>query len=162
MKRGDVVIFKRSGFISFVIGSLIKFFEKWWDFWGWHMAVVWQEAHGGWYILEAMGQGVKINYYTDKFLAEKTRIYTWLDEEPTEEKMGKFLAGHINKRYDVAIYFWTALQYLIRHYFNHRIPRLLDERFTCWELAFAFCEEMGKPIGSKYDCPIITDFLKVI
>jgi hypothetical protein len=137
-------------------------FEKDWDGWGWHVGIVWQRGLSGWFILEAVGAGVRINYYEEATLNGRVRTHRWLEEEPAEEKMNDFLAGHIEKKYDVAVYFWTALQYLVRHYFNRRIPRLLDDRYTCWELAAAFYDAMGKPAHSKYDCPMLPDMLRTI
>ena len=162
MKRGDIVEFKREGIASAVLGSVLKIFERDWDAWGWHLGIAWEETNGGWYILEALGSGVETNIYLDEYLKENTRNYSWLDDEPSQQKLLEFLTDHLNQKYDVAVYLWTSLQYLVRHFFNHRIPRLLDERWTCWELVFEFCEDMGKRIGSKYDCPMITDFLKAI
>jgi len=76
--------------------------------------------------------------------------------------MGKFLQGHINKKYDVAIYFFTALAIIIRHYFNRPIPKLLDQRYSCWELVQEFSIEMGKPILSRYDVVVIVDIIKAL
>jgi len=115
----------------------------------------------GWYILEAAGQGVEINWYSDKALSEKTRCWDWFDEEPEVSQMETFLQEHIDKRYDVAIYFWTGLAIIIRHYFNRPIPKLLDDRFCCWELAAEFCAEMGKPVVSKYDVIILPELIRV-
>ena len=70
------------------------------------------------------------------------------------------MAANLDCGYDVAVYFFTMLQYLILHFFNHPIPRLLDNRYACWELAFFFAREMGKPIQSIHKYPVITDFLK--
>jgi hypothetical protein len=164
-KLGDIVEFKRKGFVSFFLGGILKLFDRKWDGWGWHLAVVWEVKQEGCYVLESLAGGVEINYYPNEFFTtepHKCRVYTILTKKPTKKFMSKFLKTHINKKYDVAIYFWTALQYLIRHYFNHRIPRLLDDRYTCWELVFEFLEEAGKPIVSKYDCPMITDFMKAV
>ena len=76
--------------------------------------------------------------------------------------MENFIAEELHKGYDAAVYFWTVLQYFILHFFNHHIPRVLDNRYTCWELAFVFARERGKPIQSIHDYPIITDFLKEV
>ncbi len=160
MNRGNIIEFKRKGFISWFLGGLLKLFERDWDMYGWHLAIAWEKAYDGWYILEALAFGTEINYYSNKFLERNTRCWKWLDEPPTTKEMGEFLESHINKKYDVVIYFWTTLQYLIRHYFNHRIPKLLDDRWTCWELVADFCESMGKPIQSRFDCPLITDILR--
>lgn len=161
MTRGDIIEFKRQGFVSALLGGFLKLFERDWDGWGWHLAIAWEAAHDGWFILEAR-HGVEINYFPNRFLKENTRFYRWLSVPPTMRKMNKFLSEHAGKSYDVTVYFWTALQYLIRHYFNHRIPRLLDDKFTCWELVFEFCDIMGKPVSSKYDCPILIDFIKAV
>lgn len=160
MKAGDILVFKGSGLVFEILSRLVKCFEQKWDRWGWHMAIVFQKESEGWYVLESQGNGVNINFYSEKFLRENTCCYEWFDKSPSKVKMGQFLIDYNGKSYDVAVYFWTAFQYLIRHFWNRRIPRLLDDQFTCWELVFEFCEVMGKPIGSKYNCPIITDALK--
>lgn len=137
--------------------------DKEWDGWGWHLAIAWEKStiEDSWYILEARQDGVEINLYPTLFLKSQTRMYQWLDKQPTKKQLKSFLGTHLGNKYDVTIYFWTSFQYLIRHFFNHRIPRLLDNRYTCWELVFEFCEAMGKPISSIYDCPIIADAVKV-
>jgi len=164
IKRGDLVEFKRRGPVSFIMGGLLKLLDRTWDGWGWHLAIVWEKSDlsDGWYILEALAGGVEANYYSLDDLKTRCRVYHWLDAMPAVEQLDQFLNGHIKKSYDVAIYFWTTLQYLVRHFFNRRIPRLLDDRYTCWELVFEYCEEMGKPIGTKYDCPMIDDFIRVV
>lgn len=161
IKRGYIVEFKRGGFVSKFLGSILKLFERDWDGWGWHLGIAWGDDFNGWYVLEALSGGVEMNYYSDEYLRENTRVWKWFDKPPLKKKMGKFLLDHINENYDVGVYFWTLAQYLIRHYFNRRIPRLLDNRWTCWELAFWFCREMGKPIQSIYDCPLISDAIRV-
>lgn len=163
MKEYDLLVFKRKGFVSGILGAILKHFEKDWDGWGWHVGIVWGlHDRGGWLVLESLGGGPEINWYSEDYLRNCTRSYTWLDDKPSNWKITAFLPDHIGKKYDVAVYFWTALQYLIRHYFNRRIPRLLDDRYTCWELAAEFFEAMGKPIHSKYDCPMLPDMLDVI
>lgn len=161
---GNLVEFKRHGPVPFLLGGLLKMLDHKWNGWGWHLAIVWEKSclNKGWYIMEALAGGVEINYYSMNDITTRCRIHHWLDQEPTSEQMAKFLKEHLNMSYDVTIYFWTTLQYLVRHFFNRRIPRLLDARFTCWELVFEFCEELGKPIGSKYDCPMISDFIRVV
>ena len=162
IQRGYIIEFKRTGLTSAILGSLLKLFERSWDGWGWHLAIAWEQAYDGWNILEATEDGVEINYYSDKYLDENTRAYQWLTKVPSRKAMGEFLKSHINKKYDVAIYFWTALAIIIRHYFNHPIPKLLDDRFDCWELSAEFFAEVGEPIQSKYDVIIITDIIKAL
>ena len=161
LKSGYIIEFRRKGFTGIVLGGLLKLFEPSWDGWGWHLAIAWEKGYQeGWLLLEATAGGVMCNFYEDCFLERNTRSWKWLDEIPTRAKKDKFFETHILRHYDIASSFWLVVQYLIRHYFNHRIPRLLDDRFSCWELVFEFCEEMGKPIASKYDCPILIDLLK--
>jgi len=165
MKVGDIIEFRRRGLVSGLLGGILGLFERDWDGWGWHMGVAWQDSkvgdsNVGWYVLEALSGGVEVNFYTSQYLEENTRGWQWLEESPSRERMDKFLSDYVNKKYDVVVYFWTMLQYLVRHYFNRRIPRLLDERYTCWELAFWFCREMGRPIQSIYDCPLISDAIR--
>ena len=76
--------------------------------------------------------------------------------------MREFFDSHINKRYDVAVYFWTALAIIIRHYFNRPIPKLLDNRFSCWELVQEFTTHCGKPVLSRYDVIILPDMLEAL
>ncbi len=159
-QKSDIVVFQGDGFIFQVLGRLLKLFNTWWDRWGWHTAIIWRRGYQGWFLLEATAHGVMEHFYSDAYLHDHARIYRWLDTCPNQKSMDSFFETHILRPYDVAIYFWTALQYLVRHFFNHRIPRLLDARFTCWELCFEFAEEMGKQIGSKYDCPMITEMIK--
>jgi hypothetical protein len=162
MKVADIVEFKRKGFMSWFLGGLLKLFNPSWDGYGWHLAILWQPGYDGWYILEATGQGVRKNWYDRTYLQKNTRIWSWLDEAPLDGYMKTFLARHINKRYDVGIYFWTALAVIIRHYINRPIPKLLDDRFSCWELVQEFTSAMGKPILSPYDVVIITDIIRAL
>ncbi len=162
MQRGDIVEFKRRGFVSWSLGGLLKFFEKDWDGYGWHTAIAWETAPQGWYILEATPSGVKMNWYTNDNLNNHARVWRWFNEEPDSNLMSMFVHKYINKRYDVAIYFWTALAIIIRHYFNRPIPKLLDNRFDCWELVQEFTLDIGDPILSRYDVIIITDLINAL
>ncbi len=162
MNIGTIVEFRRTGFIAKILGGILKLFERQWDGWGWHLAIVYERADNdiGWYILEATWPSVEINYYSDEFIWHNCRVYDWFNEPPRKVLLNKFMQEHLGKRYDVLLYPWTTIQYLIRHYINRRIPRLLDDKFTCWELVTEICEYLGKPIQqSKYDCPLISDIL---
>jgi len=154
-RRGDLLVFKGSGIVFTILGGLLKLFERKWDFWGWHTAFTVNHDT----ICESIAEGVVLSPLT-KYPSDEVRAYRWFDTMPDQTKMDLYLQQHLGKRYDVAIYFWTMAQYLIRHYWNHRIPRLLDDRYTCWENLCEFCEDMAKPIESRYDCPILTDILR--
>jgi len=165
-KPGDVITFKGTGPAFSFFSALLCVFDGGWrklTWKPWHMGIAWSQLDDdGLLVLEATGEGVKADRKPTAEVETKCRAYRWLDEPPSNTEMVDFFDSHINKRYDVLIYVWTTIQYLFRHFFNRRVPRLLDDRFTCWELAFEFCEDRGKPIGSKYDCPMITDFLRVV
>ena len=162
IQGGDILVFKRKGFVSGVLGWLLKRFERSWDGWGWHMAIAWRKARLGYWILEAAGKGVRVNLIKEEVFKTDIRAYRWLDQPASGDDLEEFMAEELDKGYDAAVYIWTMLQYLILHFFNHSIPRLLDNRYTCWELAFFFVRKMGKPIQSIHKYPIITDFLKAV
>jgi len=161
IKRGDIIEFKGRGPTFFFLGWILKLFEWWWDRWGWHTAFVCGKDERGLLICEALDSGVQITPLS-RYDGYPYRIYRWLDRVPPQTKVDAYVESVLGARYDVTIYFWTAAQYLFRHFFNRRIPRLLDDRYTCWENVFWFMREMGKPIQSIYDCPMITDMLKVV
>jgi len=162
---GCPVEHKKGGIVANTLGFCLRAFEPWWDGWGWHLSILVSKGDNGCFLLEATGNGVDINYYTFEQLKD-TRVYDWLGREPTRKEWREFIKAHKGKKYDVGIYFWSGLQYLIRHFFNHKIPRLLDDRYTCWELVFEFARDMDKPFDSvyesKYDCPLITDFIRAM
>jgi hypothetical protein len=162
IQGGDILIFKRKGFVSGVLGWLLKRFERNWVGWGWHMAIAWQEARLGYWILEAAGKGVRVNLIKEEVFKTEIRAYRWLGQPASGDDLEEFMVEELTKGYDAAVYIWTMLQYLILHFFNRSISRVLDNRFTCWELAFFFARKMGKPIQSIHKYPIITDFLKEV
>lgn len=166
MKRGDIVCFYGKGLLFRVLSGLLCIFDGYWrslprKFW--HTAILWREDYGGWFIMEAVASGVKINYFSNNELKERAKVYHWLDARPTHQKMARFLKEHINKRYDVAIYFWTATSIILRHFWNRRIPKLLDDRYDCWELAEAFASFFNKSMmPHEYDTIIISDMVKAL
>lgn len=162
MKRCDIIEWRRRGFVSWFLGGVLKLFERDWDGWGWHMGIVWSRLGRGCHIMEATNEGTRINYYRYKYLRENTRCYEWLEGEPDLVKMQAFKVSHIGRKYDVAVYFFTAIQYLFRHFVHIRLPLILNDRYSCWELVDEFCDEMGKPWAPKYGFPLLTDFLKAV
>jgi hypothetical protein len=162
-RPGDAVIFKGQGPVFEVLSFLLCLSDISWrkrDWKPWHTAFICRrETDGGAAICESLGSGVQITPLS-RYPAEAYRIYRWLPAEPAAEKMEGYLQKTLGKDYDAAVYLWTALQYLARHYLNRRIPRLLDDRFTCWENLCNFYEDMGKPVTSKFDCPMITDIIR--
>jgi hypothetical protein len=157
IRPGDIIVFQGDGFLFEVLSRLLKLFERNYERWGWHTAFVFAQDSYGWIICEALVGGVTTNYLDT---SRSFRVYRWFASPPW--RLREFICQYIGCRYDILLYPWTAVQYLIRHYWNRPIPRLLDNKFTCWELVAEMCESMGKPIVSKYDCPIITDILKAL
>lgn len=156
MEVGDIIVFKGQGLLFQCLSRLLKIFERGWDRWGWHTAFVSRIEDGIPVICEALAQGVVENYFD----ADRPhRVYKWFDQ-PVDPSC--FVSQHIGEKYDIAIYFWTTVAVLVRHFWNRPIPKLLDRRFSCWEVLQEFTAEMGKPIVSKYDVIILTDILKVL
>jgi hypothetical protein len=161
-RAGDFVLFRGKGPVFKVISFLLCFCDlrwRWLKWKPWHTAFITEITQGQAVICETTAVGIVENPLSRH---SDYKIYRWLDQEPNGRTIRRYLGSHLGKKYDVAIYFWTALQYLIRHYWNRRIPRLLDDRYTCWENAWEFAEYCGKPIGSKYDCPMITDLCRAL
>ena len=162
MKINDIVEFKREtnpfkSPASAILGGLLKLLEPEWSGWGWHLAVAISQEDDGWWILEARAKGVALNWYSNAFLIDCTLPHTWLGDVDYE-KRDAFLREYLGQPYDIQEYFWTGLSYLFRHFFNRPIRYLLDNRWHCVELVFFYCREMGKPINSIHDCPLISDF----
>jgi hypothetical protein len=107
---------------------------------GWHMAVMFWHEGDDWTVLEATWPEVRLNNLSKM---GENRAYRWFDVEPDHDKISKFVNNMLGKRYDVLLYSWTAVQYLISHFWNRPIPWLLDDRVTCWELVTKFDEAMG-------------------
>lgn len=163
--KTQIVAFKGNGFIfktlSFFLGILSPRWRKL-EWKPWHLAPVvgWQK--GSPIIFEHRPPHNLVGFRT-VYPEEDCLIYT-LPKSIDAKTLAGFLDKRLNKRYDVAAYLRTAAQYFVLHVFNHSIPRVLDERFTCWELTFEFARASGQPLQeccgktlSAY--PMITDFL---
>lgn len=159
IRPGDVLIFKGQGFLYTWLSWLLKLINPSWDRWGWHMAVVVWWNGKDWIVLEATWPEVCL---TPLMEMGEFRVYRWFEVQPDYKPIADFVKDNLGKRYDVLLYPWTAVQYLFRHFWNRPVPRLLDDQFTCWELFCEFAEAMGKPIVSKYDCPILPDIQKAL
>jgi hypothetical protein len=164
LRPGDILIFKRNtkDWVSRVLSWILQRFESDWDRWGWHTGYISSVLSDGTIITaEATGNGVQaITYPTFESLGE-IRAYRWLSE-PNIQKLEAFTQDHLGRDYDVACYFWTSAQYLILHLFNHPIPRILNDRYTCWELVAAMARAMGKPLQPIHQYPLITDMVKAL
>ena len=156
----DILNFKGGGLTFESLSRPLKLYEKDWDRWGWHMSFIsGKSTTAGWMICEMQKDGVNFTPLY-KYDDRDYRVYRWFDIEPTEGQMSEWIRRNVNVRYDVAQYPWTMVAFLIRHYINRPIPKLLNNMWTCWESVFALGYEFEKEIPSKYDCEMITDFLK--
>jgi len=160
-KPGDILEHKRdTGFsVSGILGRLLQIFDPDYDGWGWHLSIAYLQGYDGWYILEATADGVELNYYQNDYLFKDTRVYRWFSEPPPLARIWRFIEGHLGCPYDAAIYFWTGLAILLRR-IGIRLPKIIDYKFSCWELAQEFSAVMGKPIIPRYDVVIISDLIK--
>ena len=171
VRRGDILVFKRErnpfkSPPSAVLGCALWFMERLlplrprYDGWGWHTAIVISRVRGSYKILESVGGGVRYGFAPENRIGRGIRVYRLLPSEPDAAVLEKIAQDYLGKPYDVLVYFWSALAYLLRHFWNRRIPRLLDGCFTCWELTFAVMKRLGMTIGSPYDCPMLPDMLR--
>lgn len=150
------------GFFNALLSILYSRWRKR-DWKPWHMSVPIQRVSDGWFVMEGASPRSRIHFYSFEELDKtKVRAYRWLDKKPSDELLSAFMTNYLGKQYDVEIYFWTALQYLVRRFWNRRIPRLLDDKYTCWEFACEWAEANNKPFQSKYDCPFIIDILDAL
>ena len=164
LRAGDILEFKGQGILYRVLSWLLKRLEPNWNGWGWHMAFVSRVTEDEIQIMESTGDGCQLNPLPE---GKSFKVYRWFDEPVDQRKLNLFVSSHLGKDYDAGCYFGTALQYLMLHFFNHRVPRLLDNRYTCWELVFEMAREMGKPIqeAAGYTMrryPLLPDLLAVI
>lgn len=168
IKVGSFVVYKGAGPVYEILSRPLKLFEPKWDRWGWHMAFVCgQDAGGEWLVCEAVKGGVRVVPFAQALgFAGGYRVYDWFQLPLNERQVDKWVREHLGARYDVLTYFWTALQYFLRRVINHRIPRLLDGVYSCWELCFEFAEDFQRPFwlnyDAKYDMPVVTDFLRAM
>ncbi len=147
---------------NFILGALYSRWRKR-DWKPWHMSIPIQRTMTGWFVMEGASPKSRIHHYSFETLDRNAvRAYKWLDKKPDSMELGAFMSAYVGKKYDVDIYFWTAAQYLVRRFWNRRIPRLLDDRYTCWEFACEWAEANGKPFQAKYDCPFIIDILDAL
>jgi hypothetical protein len=162
VRPGDILLCDGSGFIFSVLSFLISIFDSGWRKLKrkpWHCRLVVSGYGRAAIVLEALAGGV-VEKTIDSIPLSKQRAYRWFKEPINMDFLSTWVDAHLGKPYDVMAYFSTAAQYLLRAIWNRRIPRLLDDRYTCQELIMEFCEDAGKPMQSKRDCPMITDLCK--
>ena len=165
LQPGDILIFKRNARsrTAKVLGWVIHRMEHDWDGWGWHTGYI---SHvlpdGSIETVESLrGRGVESVWYPSFGDLGEVRIYRWLDELDTE-LLETFTAMHLGMSYDIACYFWTSLQKILAQFTHHLIPRIINNRYTCWELVCDMARAMDKPLEPIERYPLIADMERAL
>jgi hypothetical protein len=162
---GDLLLFNRDpdDKVSGLLARFLARIDKFWDGWGWHMAYVHDVLPDESIIVaEAkIGRGVQLTKYADRDSLGDIRAYRWIDGLiPTE--LESYTQKHIGCAYDMACYFWTGLQLVIRKLLGLSIPRINNNKYTCWELVCDMTHYMGKPLQPVRIYPVITEMVRVL
>ena len=165
LRPGDILIFKRNARSrsARVLGWMMQHLEHDWDGWGWHTGYVRHVGvDGSIETVESLrGRGVEnVRYPGFRDLGE-VRIYRWFDELDGE-LLETFTDLHVGEAYDIACYFWTGLQRLLMPLTHHLIPRIVNDRYTCWELVCEMAEKMNKPLQPADRYPLIADMERAL
>ena len=160
MKSGDIIAFKGNGIIFRVLSFLLGRFDKDWrerEWKPWHLAFVveYHRREKRWAIAEAVATGVKISWLDE--IDNEYKVHSYFDKPILAIRMREFVADRLGEHYDIVAYIWTILQY-----FWPSFPRIINNRWTCWELAAYFCRVFGKPWQPLLRYPLITDFLRAM
>lgn len=173
MKTGDLIVFKGQGLIYRILSRILKWKRPDWDGWGWHVAIAVEYHKGkGWMIAEALAGGVKYSwlkglglsvadaagvnshgrlFYCSTYKCDY-RVISHFTRSIHATELRRLIADDIGSKYDVLAYLWTALQIFMLWF-----PRILNNRYTCWEFVFWICRELGKPIQPLMKYPNIAD-----
>ena len=162
VRVGCIVEFQRSFkffSVSGFLGGLLKLFNRKWDGYGWHVAWVTSVEDGNIKIIEAAPGGVREVHIDSHFYKDDRNYRFWdLGLEPTPQDVKAIVKKHEGLPYNYESYFWIALVYIFRHYWNRPIPKLLDNQYLFWELVINILRDLDKPIGQgDYDLPLLTD-----
>lgn len=163
--KTQIIAFKGRGKLFKTLSFFLGCFSPKWrklEWKPWHLAPVVGWSKGRPVVFEHIKPYCLVGFRTVQ-QGEDCKIYT-LPKNINPKNLSLFLGQRINKKYDVGVYFWTIAQYIILRTCNHSIPRILNDRFTCWELSFEFARASGQPLqeycGKNFaHYPMITDFL---
>jgi len=153
-RAGDILLFKRSGILSFSLAWMIKTIkEPSWDMAWWHMAPMISDDK----YADAQWPRVKISsLLTAISKGKEIRAYRIMESPPPQEKTDCFVKNTIGQLYDAPVYLWTALRKL-----GIPIPRLINKWYDCWEVAYCAMDYWDCEIDpSDWNYPFITDFLR--
>jgi len=159
IRRGDIVEFRRKGFVSFILGGILRLLEPQWDGWGWHLGIATDYKDGQIWILEALSGGVVENCYQWEELEKRVRVYRWFEHIPEKRKFNRIKQKYLGAPYDVKAYFGVVFWYIIKK-LTGRAFRLHDRQFMCWELVSVVCRELGKPLQDIWEYPLISEIIK--
>jgi hypothetical protein len=162
---GDLLLFKRDpdDKVSGLLARFLARIDRFWDGWGWHMAYVYDvPTDGSIIVAEAkIGRGVQLTKYADRDSLGDVRVYRWIDSLISSE-LESYTKKHMGCAYDMACYFWTGLQIVIGQLLGFSIPRINNNKYTCWELVCDMTHYMGKPLQPVRIYPIITEMVRVL
>jgi len=165
LEPGDVLLFERNtdDKIAGILSWLLRQLDRCWDGWGWHMGYVYDVlTDGSIVVAEAkIGHGVKLVKYQGINSLGEVRVYRWIDNINLSI-LENFTLEHLGCAYDLACYFWTGMQLLVRQLSGRYIQRITNDRYTCWELVCDMAQAMGQPLQLTRKYPLIPDMIKVL
>lgn len=165
LEPGDVLLFERNtdDKIAGILSWLLRQLDRCWDGWGWHMGYVYDVlTDGSIVVAEAkIGHGVKLVKYQGINSLGEVRVYRWIDNINLSI-LENFTLEHLGCAYDLACYFWTGMQLLVRQLSGGYIQRITNDRYTCWELVCDMAQAMGQPLQPTRRYPLIPDMIKVL
>ena len=160
MKRGDIVIFKGHGITYEILSRLLKLFDKEWDRWGWHLAILYSIERTRTVIIESTSGGVTFNILSGKEGVD-WKSDQWLDKAPTGQQMHEWAVKYLGQPYDYIGYSTTILSYLSKVLFN-RPFRIINRDYYCWELGSMFAIDFGKPFVPLAEKPTIAEIMRAL
>jgi hypothetical protein len=155
LKRGDILEFagnRKKWSLSGVLAAILRRCSPKWSGWGWHLAIVMLRLHNEYMILEATPQGAQLRLLSS--IHGDFNIHRFLSYEPHINTMLKAARTLSGARYDYLAYIWTAIYILT----GGHIPRIIDRRYTCWELVYYVYDLIGCPLCQEWQYPTICDF----
>lgn len=165
LEPGDILLFERNtdDKIAEILSWMLRQLDGYWDGWGWHMGYVYDIlTDGSIVVAEAkIGHGVKLVKYQGINSLGEVRVYRWIDNVNLSI-LENFTLAHLGCAYDLACYFWTGMQLLVRQFLGGYIQRIKNDRYTCWDLVCDMAQAMGQPLQPTRKYPLITDMIKML
>lgn len=161
MKLGDVIVFKRSGWLSAVLAGALWLFDKMvlkrsWDRWGWHVAVVSRiDGVEDVWILEAVWP---VSRERILFPSEKYRVYSWLKQPMSERRWRGIIKKFTGKKYDWDAYIATFLTYPLAKIFKRSFT-FADDEYHCQELVCEVFDAYGEELLEDWQPVVITELI---